>query len=252
MGELKEKASRYAQAFDGAAPLADEADRTRKAAKIRSVLTAEGAFDKPEPRILDIGCSFGIILQCVTPDSGFGVGVDMDSQLGRDAQNLAFARADAENLPFDSASFDIVICNHVYEHTDSASALLSEIDRVMTHDGVCYFAGPNKYEPIEPHYGLPFLSWLPRRMADLYMRVSGKGDCYPEMPLSRPQLNRMLSGFSVTDYTDKVVSDPARFEATDVLRPGSAKRLIAATVLRMAPFFFPGFIYVLRKSPGGV
>lgn len=248
MGELKNKAARYAESFGGASPLADEENRARKAAKIRAVLEAEGSFEHPGVRILDIGCSFGIILEQVTPANGLGIGVDMDRSIGRDADNLVFARADAENLPFQSGSFDIVICNHVYEHTDNASRLLSEISRVMSNDAVCYFAGPNKYEPVEPHYGLPFLSWLPRRLADTYMRFAGKGDSYPEQPYSRPRLRKLLVDFVVTDYTEKIVRDPVRFEATDILPPGSVKRWVAKAMLRLAPFFFPGFVYVLRKS----
>jgi SAM-dependent methyltransferase len=247
MGELKNKASRYAEAFEGASALADDAGRTRKAAKIRAVLDAEKAYEHQGLRILDIGCSFGIILEKVTPANGLGVGVDMDRSLGRDAPNLVFARADAENLPFDAGSFDIVICNHVYEHTDDARNLVSEIHRVMSDDAVCYFAGPNKFEPVEPHYGLPFLSWLPRRLADHYMRVTGKGDCYPERPYSRPQLRELLSDFDVSDYTGRIVADPGRYEATDILPPGSLKQAVARAMLRGAPFFFPGFVYVLRK-----
>ena len=248
MGELKNKAAHYAEAFDGASELADEENRARKSAKIRAVLEAERAFDRQGLRILDIGCSFGIILERITPRDGLGVGVDMDRSIGRDADNLAFARADAEDLPFESDTFDIVVCNHVYEHTDSASRLLAEIHRVMADDGVCYFAGPNKYEPVEPHYGLPFLSWLPRRMADGYMRLAGKGDSYPERPCSRPRLRRLLADFIVTYYTGQIVRDPVRFQATDILPPRSLKRHVARAVLRLAPFFFPGFVYILRKS----
>lgn len=247
MGELKQKAARYVEAFGGASELADEAGRARKAAKIRAVLEAEQAFWREDVRILDIGCSFGIILAQITPEDGFGVGVDMDERLGRKAGNLAFARADAERLPFETASFDIVVCNHVYEHTDDAVKLVSEIHRVMSDDGVCYFAGPNKYEPVEPHYGLPFLSWLPRGLADRYMRATGKGDAYPEKPFSRARLTKLLAEFSVKDYTAKIVADPASFEATDILPPGSLKLTIARLMLRLAPFFFPGFVYVLRK-----
>jgi len=249
MGELKRKAAKYAEAFDGASVLADEDDRARKAAKIRAVLDAEQAFNREDVRILDIGCSFGIILEQVTPRGGLGIGVDMDRSIGRHGRNLAFARADAENLPFADRSFDIVICNHVYEHTDDAGRLFAEVRRVMRDDGVCYFAGPNKYEPVEPHYGLPFLSWLPRPLADRYMRFAGKGQSYPERPYSHRQLRDLLSGFTVSDYTADIVKDPARFAATDILPPGSAKRLIALAMHRFAPFFFPGFVYVLRKSP---
>ena len=248
MGELKQKAAQYADAFDGALTLADEAGRARKAAKIRAVLDAEQALSRENIRILDIGCSFGIILEQITPDSGLGVGVDMDRGIGRKCNNLAFARADGENLPFADSSFDIVICNHVYEHTDNAGRLLAEIQRVMGDDGVCYFAGPNKYEPVEPHYGLPFLSWLPRSLADTYMRLAGKGASYPEKPLSHFQLRKLLEDFRITDYTREIVNDPVGFNAADILPPRSLKRRVAAMMLRLAPFFFPGFVYVLRKN----
>jgi ubiquinone/menaquinone biosynthesis C-methylase UbiE len=163
---------------------------------------------------------------------------------------VKFVRGDAEALPFQSGSFDVVICNHVYEHTDSAPQLMAEIRRVMAADAVCYFAGPNKYEPIEPHYRLPFLSWLPQPLADVYMRVTRKGQEYPEKPYSRRELRRLLVDFEVTDYTERIVRDPVRYHATDMLRPNSTKRWIADTLLRIAPFFFPGFVFVLRKPDG--
>ena len=247
MGELKDKASRYSREFDSDSPLADEGNRAQKAAKIRAVLDAEGAFDATGIRILDIGCAYGLILKILTPQDGLGVGVDLDQDFGSRIENVRFVRADAENLPFEPGSFDIVVCNHVYEHTDDSSRLMAEIYRVLSEDGICYFAGPNKFEPVEPHYRLPFLSWLPRPTADLYMRLTGKGDSYPEKPLSRPQLRRLLANFRVIDYTQRIVADPARFEATDILPPGSAKRFFAMVMLLAAPFFFPGFVYILRK-----
>lgn len=248
MGELKDKASQYADAFDGASPLADEENRARKAAKIRAVLADEGAYDSPDIAILDIGCSFGHILKLLTPPTGIGVGVDIDRDIGTRSENVFFVRTDAENLPFSACTFDVVVCNHVYEHTDSAEHLLSEIRRVMSSKGVCYFAGPNKYDLIEPHYGLPFLSWLPRSLADRYMRLTRKGTSYPEMPYSMPNLERLLENFEVTSYTEKILNDPVRYEATDILPVNSLKRLVAIMVHKIAPFFFPGFVYVLRKS----
>ena len=248
MGKLKEKASHYSEAFGGATPLADEANRTRKADKIRAVLEQEGVIFDHNIRILDIGCSFGHILKSLTPESGYGVGVDYDKNIGDRIRNVVFVRADAESLPFPSESFDAIICNHVYEHTDNPESMLSEINRVLTDTGICYFAGPNKYDLIEPHYGLPFLSWLPDLLADRYMRVAGKGDNYTENPYSYPALKNLLGGFSVTSYTEKILKDPDCYAATDILPPGSIKRLFAIALFRIAPFFFPGFIFTLRKS----
>lgn len=248
MGELKQKASRYSDAFEGAPPLADEALRARKAAKIQAVLAEEGMFDRADIRILDIGCSFGIILKALTPEDGLGVGIDIDRNLGSRSENVAFIRGDAERLPFPSASFDVVICNHVYEHTDDAKQLLSEIDRVLKIDGACYFAGPNKFELVEPHYRLPFLSWLPRGLADRYMQITGKGSCYPEKPYSFPGIRELVSDFQVTSYTEKILRDPVRYNSTDILPVGSVKRAIARVIYRIAPYFFPGFVYILKKT----
>jgi len=248
VGELKQKANRYTDAFTGPSPLADEENRERKAAKIRAVLTEEGALATTAVRILDIGCSFGIILKSLTPPDGVGVGLDLDINLGVSAHNVVFVRGDAERLPFADQAFDIVICNHVYEHTDDPNALVSEIDRVLTEEGVCYFAGPNKFELIEPHYRLPFLSWLPRGLADIYMRLTGKGSNYPEKPYSVKELALLLKGFEVRTYTEKILIDPVRYHATDILPPGSMKRFIALRVFRYLPFFFPGFVYALRKK----
>lgn len=251
MGELKDKASRYADAFDGASPLADEENRARKAAKIRAVLADEGVFDIPNIRILDIGCSFGHILKLLTPTRGIGIGIDIDTNIGSNSENVFFVRTDAENLPFAPDSFDIVVCNHVYEHTDSAERLLEEIGRVLSSGGVCYFAGPNKYDLFEPHYGLPFLSWLPRKLADRYMQLTRKGNSYPEKPYSMPDLGRLVENFDVTSYTEKILRDPIRYEATDILPVNSLKRLVAIMVHRIAPFFFPGFVCTLRKPRDG-
>lgn len=248
MGELKKKASQYAAAFEGASPLADTDNRSRKAAKIRAVLEEERIFEREGIKILDIGCSFGIILRALTPIDGIGVGVDIDQDLGGNSDNVVFVRADAEVLPFPASTFDIVICNHVYEHTDDAQALMSEINRILKDDGICYFAGPNKYEPIEPHYGLPFLSWLPRRLADRYMRITGKGTSYPEKPYSHPELQKLLSIFQVKSYTQEILVDPVHYKATDILPVVSVKRYLAILMFKFAPFFFPGFVYILRKA----
>lgn len=248
MGELKKKASQYADAFVGESPIADEQNRARKAAKIKAVLADEGVFDNSSIRILDIGCSFGHILRRLTPASGIGVGVDIDENIGSHSENVFFVRSDAEYLPFANESFDVVVCNHVYEHTDDATLLLAEIRRVLSSDGVCYFAGPNKYDLIEPHYGLPFLSWLPRKIADRYVRLFGKGSSYPEKPYSPPRIRQLLKDFAVTSYTEKIMQDPVRYKATDILPVDSAKRRIAIFVHKVAPFFFPGFVYTLRKK----
>lgn len=107
--------------------------------------------------------------------------------------------------------------------------------------------GPNKYDLVEPHYRLPFLSWLPRKLADRYMQLTGKGASYPEKPFSAPDIRRLLTNFEVTTYTEKILRDPERYDATDILPVASAKRMLAIMVYKIAPFFFPGFVLTLKK-----
>ena len=249
MVDLKRKARSYSQAFGNAiAPLADPTHRRHKAAKINAVLEKEGKSSDNALMYLDIGCSFGIILDALAQGNSFGVGIDIDQYLlGTNSNRTAFALTDAENLPFPPGIFDVVICNHVYEHTDNPEFMMSEINRVLKTDGVCYFAGPNKYEPIEPHYGLPFLSWLPTRLADLYMKLAGEGNQYAERPFSIRRIQKLLQDFEITDYTEIVVTNPVDYCATDVLQPNSLKQTAAKALIRTMPFFFPGFIYILRK-----
>ena len=43
-----------------------------------------------------------------------------------------------------------------------------------------YLLTPNKWWPIEAHYRLPFLAWLPLRQANRYLRWSGRGHDYTD------------------------------------------------------------------------
>jgi SAM-dependent methyltransferase len=250
MGILKDKARNYSQAFEGAGQLASESGRARKAEKIRAVLESEKVLPNQNLRLLDIGCAFGLILKRLAPHLDFAVGVDFDStSMSGPGDRYVFVCADAERLPFSSGSFDIIICNHVYEHTDNPERMLDEIKRMLAPGGVCYFAGPNKYDFIEPHYGLPFLSWLPRPLADGYLRITGRGTRYVEKPYSCRDLKRLLARFVIEDYTGRIISDPESFHATDILPPGSLKQAIAKFVLKFMPFLVPGFVWVLRNPP---
>src|SRR3546814_18814077 len=73
------------------------------------------------------------------------------------------------------------LSNHVIEHVGNADAQrhhLDEIRRVLAPDGVVYFAEPNRWRLVEPHFRLPFLSWLPHTASDRYVRVMGRGSHY--------------------------------------------------------------------------
>lgn len=97
-------------------------------------------------RVLDIGCGAGQELRPFLRDSGrIGIGVDVSPEAGcvgrelftreQPQSRVAFARADAERLPFGTATFDVVICRLALPYTNNARAL-QEISRVLRPGGV--------------------------------------------------------------------------------------------------------------------
>ena len=96
-------------------------------------------------RVLDVGCGAGqMMVPFVDRNGTFCVGVDVNKEVGVAGRELfsarsprariAFVRAQAEALPWPSASFDVVICRLALPYTDNARAL-GEMARVLRPRG---------------------------------------------------------------------------------------------------------------------
>lgn len=113
------------------------------ASRARSVLDAVAGVDVD--RVLDVGCGAGQELIPFVAGGAEGVGVDVAPEVGRGGRELfgaelpdarvEFARAAAENLPFEGQSFDVVVCRLALPYTDNSRAL-AEIARVLRPSGV--------------------------------------------------------------------------------------------------------------------
>jgi SAM-dependent methyltransferase len=68
-------------------------------------------------------------------------------QSGDLAGTVRFKEADMYELPFDAASFDLVLSDSVLEHLDRPEAALAELARVTTGGGVLVLATPNRWRP---------------------------------------------------------------------------------------------------------
>jgi len=131
----------------------DERGRLQKAKKTAAViLDAMPGFglEPARARVLDIGCSTGILTRHYAEYFGEVVGVDIDdgavewAQDNRSADNIEFRVGDSMELPFADCEFDIVTCTHIYEHVPDAQRMLDEIFRVLRPGGLCYFAAENR------------------------------------------------------------------------------------------------------------
>jgi 2-polyprenyl-3-methyl-5-hydroxy-6-metoxy-1,4-benzoquinol methylase len=230
----------------------DEAGRRRKAAKILAVLRHFlGRHDLTGLRAVDIGCSTGFIADELHQAGARVTGFDIDepglaAAKARFGDGVEFVNAGGEAMPLESGSVDIVVFNHIYEHVVDADAVMDDIRRVLRPNGVVYLGLGNRMGIVEPHYKLPFLSWLPKAAADRYIKASGQAETYYETFRTRPGLRKMCHGLNVWDYTYTVLNDPESFAADDLV----PRRLRSAPPLlwqAMTPVI-PTFIWVGTPS----
>jgi ubiquinone/menaquinone biosynthesis C-methylase UbiE len=149
-------------------------------------------------RILEIGTGSGGIAYYFAHHPALSCDVTavdiVDQRQAIDGYRFTLVRD--THLPFDDCSFDVVLSNHVIEHVGQQAAQrhhLSELYRVLKPDGLGYLAVPNRWMLIEPHYRLPFLSWLPPTWRSPYLRLMRRGAAYDCNPLTLQTTEEMLS-----------------------------------------------------------
>ncbi len=114
----------------------------------------------PGERVLDVGCGAGldslVAAQMVGTD-GSVTGIDMTPEMLAKARAGAaelgidyatFAEGEAERLPFDDASFDVVISNGVIDLVPDKDAVFSELHRVLVPGGRIQVADVTIQRPV--------------------------------------------------------------------------------------------------------
>ncbi len=211
------------------AEMYDAASRELKAAKVIAILQ-DALGDLRALRLLDLGCSNGLMTRFYGERFRTVIGIDFDEPgieyaiANNRSPNVEYRVGDAMATGLPDASVDVVTCTHVYEHVPDAMRMMEEIYRVLRAGGACLFAAGNRLTLMEADNHLPLLSLLPRTMAHRYMRLMHKGDRYHERTRTVWGLPRLASRFELHDYTSRVVEDPVRFQATDVIAPGLSGR----------------------------
>lgn len=86
---------------------------------------------------------------------------------------------DGHIIPSEDGEFDLIVCNSVLEHVPlhERRSLVDEMMRVANH---IFIQTPAYSFPIEPHFVIPFVHWLPRKLGFWLVHVS------PWRLLSRP------------------------------------------------------------------
>jgi len=226
------------------APL-DERSRSAKANKIIGVLSKQTDLTKSD--VLDIGTGSGHIIHQISQICRSAKSINLkDERVVK--KGYEFIQVDSEKLPFDNESFDIVITNHVIEHTPNQKLHMEEICRVLKKGGLVYLATPNKYAIIEPHFKLPFLSWLPRRIANFYavLFTRYKWDVYSLSFQDIVGLAKPI--FQIEDMSLKIIKNPREYnlDMYPALQP--ILKILPFYILKLLHPVLPSFIIILHKQ----
>ncbi len=227
--------------------------RLDKARKIEKMLldVIEVEHDPGTLVCLDIGCSVGIIASYLANRFRHVIGIDPDAESIQIASqqniqpNLIFIQGTGLALPFQDQTFDIIVCAQVYEHSTNPQWLGCEIRRVLKPGGCVFFSGPNKWWPIEYHYGWYFLHWLPRIFLNTYCRLV-YGHAFDLVLYDYWQLKILWQDFKVYDYTLQWAYYPHQFLART--RKHFWARLVPQKVASIFSFLLPNFNWVLVKK----
>jgi 2-polyprenyl-3-methyl-5-hydroxy-6-metoxy-1,4-benzoquinol methylase len=235
--------------------LHDPAGRVLRGRRIVALLRAFFADDLSGMRVLDIGCSAGLITHEIARYAQRTLGIDVDhdaiafaSARHAIAGRLFFAIASGDAVPCADAAFDIVVCNHVYEHARNAQSLMAEIERVLRPGGACWFAAGHTWQIIEPHHRLPLLSLIPRSLASAVLRATGRDTAYNVRFLSPWRVPSLFERFvDVRLVSVDALRDPARFELlSGPLRFASIRALVRPFAPILA-WLAPTQLWILRK-----
>lgn len=101
-------------------------------------------------RVLDLACGTGYGTALLAEAGAKVTGLDISSEAIKIAKaryqrpGVKFLIGDCYDLPFEDGSFDVVVANEMIEHVDQHDALLAEVKRVLTDDGLFLVSTPNK------------------------------------------------------------------------------------------------------------
>jgi 2-polyprenyl-3-methyl-5-hydroxy-6-metoxy-1,4-benzoquinol methylase len=104
-------------------------------------------ISSPQHKVLDVGCGPGIVLAQIP--QGELHGIDLSQHLAEMARERLGDRAEikhanAEEIPYESDTFDAVFCTEVLEHTLHPEVVVAECVRVLKPGGHLVLSVPNE------------------------------------------------------------------------------------------------------------
>lgn len=104
-------------------------------------------------RVLDYGSGEGYGTATLASHAASVTGVDIDPEVIAHAQakygsdlNISFEAITGNQLPYPDGSFEVITCFEVIEHVPDPNAVIAEIARLLSTNGVLLISTPNKAE----------------------------------------------------------------------------------------------------------
>lgn len=198
--------------------------RVRKAMRWIRAAAALG----PVQSMLDVGCSFGYVIEAGRRLGLRSAGTDFSSYAVQVCQDRGYRaeRGSVDALPFGDAQFDLVVLKHVLEHTPAPRRAMAELRRVLTPRGLALIAVPD----------LDYWKGQRRRRSYRYFRPDDLGQQHYVYYDDRA-LRQLVEGEGFEVLADsKAVGGP-------LLRPLLRAWVAAARALRMRRELF----FIVRK-----
>jgi SAM-dependent methyltransferase len=111
----------------------------------------------PNSTVLDFGCGEGEAVTAWREAGHRAFGCDI--VLDHPSETLRVIET-PYRLPFDDATFDLVVSNEVLEHVQDYSVALAEIRRVLKRGGISLHLFPARWPFLEPHTFVPLATLI--------------------------------------------------------------------------------------------
>jgi ubiquinone/menaquinone biosynthesis C-methylase UbiE len=178
---------------------------------------------RPNTQLLDVGCGRGGVLEQLATREYRMMGVDPDTRSlvehRLSVQTVPRAAGLMGQLPFRSASFDLVISSWVLEHLPRPAVAFAEAARVLRPGGHMITLAPNGWHPVTALNRL--LAWARPLQARLVPRLYGRSeeDAFPVhyRANSVRHLRQLGRTAGLVPITVQTISDPTYLAFNETL-----------------------------------
>ena len=153
-------------------------------------LTVRPYLSRPfgESRVLDVGSGYGFTAVGLGYRCREVVALEPHPERANYSRrligetNMANVKVQQGTLEYfpERQTFDVAVVNNVLGYVSNPQRALERISRCLRPGGVAFLMIPNRLWPMEQQYHLPFLSYLPRSLGGLYLRLAGKALDYSQ------------------------------------------------------------------------